>query len=358
VSVRSARRATNAGVLLPWWARPSRLGPGLLVLVLVIGTTGYVLIEGWSISDALYMTVTSITTVGYREVHDLSPAGRIFTMILLLGGVGTVFYVLTLMVAGVVEGGLFVRLDQRRRARMIDNLHDHFIVCGYGRVGRLIVEEFRREGVSHVVIDRDPDLAHEIIQEGGLAVSADASSEEVLQRVGIHRARGLVTAVSTDAENVYIVLSARLLRPDLYIIGRAETDDAVRKLKRAGADRVISPYQIGAQQMALTALRPAVVDFVQLATTTTEHLDLAIEQVKIGNEAPFAGQSIVDANLRQRFGVVIVGIQRTDGRMEFNPAPDAVMQAGDQLVVMGRSDGLKRLESMAHGAARASDSGT
>jgi voltage-gated potassium channel len=334
---------------VPWWARPWRLGVGLVVLVLLIGTTGYVLIEGWSISDALFMTVTSITTVGYREVHELSPAGQIFTMILLLGGVGTVFYVLTLMVAGVVEGGLFARWDQRRRARMLDNLHDHFIVCGYGRMGRLIIEEFRRQSVPHVVVDRDPELAHVIIEEGGLAVAADASSEDVLQRVGIHRARGLITAVSTDAENVYIVLSARLLRPDLYIIGRAETEDAVRKLKRAGADRVISPYQIGAQQIALTALRPAVVDFVQLATST-DHLDLAIEQVKIGAAAPFAGKSIIDANLRQRFGVVIVGIQRTGGRMEFNPAPDAVLQAGDQLVVMGHSDGLKQLESMAQGA--------
>jgi voltage-gated potassium channel len=324
-----------------------------VVLVLIIGTTGYVVIEGWSVSDALFMTVTSITTVGYREVHELSPAGRYFTMALLLGGVGTVFYVLTLMVAGVVEGGLFVRWDERRRARMLDNLRDHFIVCGYGRMGRLIVDEFRRQGVPHVVVDRDPELSHQIIEEGGLAVAADASSEEVLQRIGIHYARGLVTAVSTDAENVYIVLSARLLRPDLYIIGRAETEDAVRKLKRAGADRVISPYQIGAQQIALTALRPAVVDFVQLATATgsTEQLDLAIEQVKIGSGAAFAGQSIVDANLRQRYGVVIVGIQRRDGRMEFNPAPDAVLQAGDQLVVMGRLDGLKQLESMAQGSA-------
>jgi voltage-gated potassium channel len=324
-----------------------------VVLVLIIGTTGYVVIEGWPVMDALFMTVTSITTVGYREVHELSPAGQIFTMILLLGGVGTVFYVLTLMVAGVVEGGLFVPWERRRRARMLDSLRDHFIVCGYGRMGRLIVEEFRRQGVPLVVVDRDPELVHQIIEGGGLAVAADASTEEVLLRVGIHQARGLVTAVSTDAENVYIVLSARLLRPDLYIIGRAETEDAVRKLKRAGADRVISPYQIGAQQMALTALRPAVVDFVQLATSTTssEHLDLAIEQVKIGTGASFAGKSIVDANLRQRFGVVIVGIQRRDGKMDFNPAPDALMQAGDQLIVMGRSDGLKQLESMAQGVA-------
>jgi voltage-gated potassium channel len=319
---------------------------GLVVAVLAVGTAGYTLIEGWPIFDALYMTVTSITTVGYREVHPLSRAGQIFTMCLLLAGVGTVFYVGSLAVAAIVEGRLATRWDARRRSRMIDNLEQHFIVCGYGRMGRIIVDEFRRQRVAHVVVDRDPDLTHEIITTGGLSVAADASSEEVLERVGIHRARGLIAAVGTDAENVYIVLSARLLRPDLYIIGRAETDDAVKKLKKAGADRVISPYQIGAQQIAMTALRPAVVDFVQLATST-DHLDLAIEQVRIGRQAPFVGQSILDANLRQRFGIVIVGIQRASGQMEFSPPPEAIIQAGDQLIVMGRPDSLKQLEQLA-----------
>jgi voltage-gated potassium channel len=196
------------------------------------------------------------------------------------------------------------------------------------------------------VVERDPERLQAVLDRGDLAVEADASQEEVLKRVGIERARGLIAAVGTDAENVYTVLTARVLRPDLYIVARAETDDVERKLIRAGADRVVSPYQIGAVQMAQTALRPAVVDFVQLATSS-ESLELAMEQVRIAATGSLAGRTLVEANLRQRFGVIVVGIQRADGRMEYNPSPDAAMAAGDQLVVLGRPDGLKELEGAA-----------
>lgn len=334
---------------LAWWVRPQGLATGLLLAVLLVGTVGYAAIEGWSAWDALYMTVITVTTVGYREVHPLSRPGEVFTVGLVVLGVGTVFYTATLLVARVVEGGLHHRWEARRQARMLDELNHHFIVCGYGRIGRTIAEEFRRQRVPYVVIDRDAERVHDIIEGGALAVCADASSEDVLRRVGIDRARGLIAAVSTDADNVYAILSARLLKPDLFIIARAETDDARRKLMRAGADRVISPYQIGALQIAQTALRPAVVDFVQLATSS-EHLDLAMEQVRIEPAAPLAGQSFISANLRQRFGVVVVGVQRADGRMEFNPAPDVVMQPGDQLVVLGPPDNVKRIEIAAQGA--------
>jgi voltage-gated potassium channel len=175
-------------------------------------------------------------------------------------------------------------------------------------------------------------------------VEADASQEEVLKRVGIDRARGLIAAVGTDAENVYAVLSARVLRPDLFIISRAETEDATIKLKRAGADRVLSPYQIGAVQMAQTALRPAVVDFVELATSA-DNLELAMEEVAIAATSALVDQSILAANVRQRYGVIVVGIQRQDGRMDFNPDPDALIRAGDKLVVLGRPESLKRLEA-------------
>jgi voltage-gated potassium channel len=180
------------------------------------------------------------------------------------------------------------------------------------------------------------------MEDGALAVEADASREDVLKRVGIERARGLIAAVGSDAENVYAVLSARVLRPDLFIVGRAETEDATIKLKRAGADRVISPYQIGARQMAQTALRPAVVDFVDLATGT-DNLDLSMEEVAIAARSTLVDQTLLDANLRQRFGVIVVGIQRTTGHMEFNPAPDGTIHAGDKLVVLGRAASLKQL---------------
>ena len=321
----------------------SRLAVLLVVLVLVAGTIGYMVVEGWSAWDALYMTVTTVTTVGFREVHPLSWRGQAFTVVLIIGGVSTVLYTLSLLAAGLVEGRVGRRFEQRRRERMIDALTNHFILCGAGRIGLIIADEFRRQQVPFVVIDRDPDAVQEVIARGDLAVEADASREDILQKLGIDRARGLIAALGTDAENVYAILTARGLRGDLFIVARADSDDAGRKLLRAGADRFISPYQIGATQMAQTALRPAVVDFVQLATSS-ENLELTMEQVKIAPESALGGRSIVEANLRQQFGVIVVGIQRCDGRMEFNPEPDTIMHAGDHLIVIGRPEQLKDLE--------------
>lgn len=327
-------------------ARGPGLAVALLTSVVAVGVAGYMLIEGWGPWDALFMTVTTITTVGYREVHPLSFAGQVFTVGLIGAGVGTAFYTFTQLLTIVVEGGLPRRFERRRRMRMLDDLEDHFIVCGYGRIGSIIAAEFARQGVPFVVIERESDRVQMALDAGGLAVEADASREDVLRRVGIERARGLVAAVGTDAENVYAVLTARVLKPDLYIVGRAETDDAERKLMRAGASRVISPYRIGARELAQAALRPAVVDFFELATRAG-NLELAIEQVDIEPGSPLAGRSIIDANVRQRYGVIVVGIQRAGGRMEFNPPGEAVMQAGDQLVVLGRVDGLRQLEAAA-----------
>lgn len=321
----------------------SRLAVLLVALVLVAGTIGYMVVEGWSAWDALYMTVTTVTTVGFREVHPLSWRGQAFTVVLIIGGVSTVLYTLSLLAAGLVEGRVGRRFEQRRRERMIDALTNHFILCGAGRIGLIIADEFRRQQVPFVVIDRDPDAVQAVIARGDLAVEADASREDILQRLGIDRARGLIAALGTDAENVYAILTARGLRGDLFIVARADSDDAGRKLLRAGADRFISPYQIGATQMAQTALRPAVVDFVQLATSS-ENLELTMEQVKIAPESALGGRSIVEANLRQQFGVIVVGIQRRDGRMEFNPEPDTMMHAGDHLIVIGRPEQLKDLE--------------
>jgi voltage-gated potassium channel len=318
----------------------------LLGFVILGGTIGYMRIEGWGAWDSLYMTVISVTTVGYKEVHPMSRAGELFTMAVLMVGVATVLYTFSFVMARVVEGDLENRWVRRRRERMLDELTNHFIICGFGRMGHIIAQEFARQEVPFVIIERDADRMQQAIDAGFLAVEADASSEAVLKRVRIEHARGLIAAVSTDAENVYAVLTARLLRPDLYIIGRAETEDARSKLVRAGADRVVSPYQIGGLQLAQTALRPAVVDFVQIVTSS-ENLELNMEQVRIGEKASLAGRSIVDANLRQRFGVVVVGIQRADGRMEFNPPPDAMMRAGDHLVVLGQTANLRELEAAA-----------
>jgi voltage-gated potassium channel len=270
-------------------------------------------------------------------------------MFILIVGVATVLYTFSFVMARVVEGDLQHRWVIRRRERMLDQLTQHFIICGFGRIGRIIADELARQRIPFVIIERDDDRVHAALEAGYLAVQADASSEQVLARLRIDQARGLIAAVGSDAENVYAVLSARLMRPDLFIIARAETEDAKTKLIRAGANRVVSPYQIGGLQLAQTALRPAVVDFVQIATSS-ENLELNIEQVTIGRSAEFAGKSLLDAKLRQRFSIVVVGIKRADGRMEFNPPPEATMLVGDERVVLGRADNLRDLSSAAAGS--------
>jgi voltage-gated potassium channel len=330
------------------WLRAQ--GPGFAVVLLLSitagGTIGYMLIEGWNAWDAFYMTAITVTTVGYGVVHPLSRAGEAFTVFLIVGGVSAALYTFTLLATFVVEGGVPKGLQRRRHERMLETITDHFIVCGYGRIGTIVSAQLQRQGVPFVLVERDPERLMQAVEQGALAVEADATREDTLKRVGIERARGLVAVAGTDAENVYIVLSARVLRPDLFIVVRAQTDEATVKLQRAGADRVISPYRIGAMQIAQTALRPAVVDFVALATST-DNLELALEEILIAPDSMIANHSIVDANLRQRFGVIVVGIQRHDGRMEFNPEPATTIHSGDKLVVLGRPDSLKLLEAVA-----------
>jgi voltage-gated potassium channel len=226
---------------------------------------------------------------------------------------------------------------------MLEEITDHFILCGFGRIGGIIAAEMHHQKIPFVVIERDAERARAARERGLPAIEADASQEEVLKNAGIYRARGLVAAVGTDAENVYTVLTARVMRPDLFIIARMESDTAEHRLRRAGADRVISPYQIGANHIVQTALRPAVVDFVHLATSS-EHLDLSMEQVRVRERSPLAGRNIGDVGLRQKYGVIVVAIKRAAGEMEFNPAPETVFNVGDELVVLGRPQNVKQLE--------------
>lgn len=318
----------------------------LLMAVLAGGTLGYVVVEGWSVWDALYMTVTTVATVGFREVHPLSPAGQAFTLVLIVVGVSTALYAFSAFAAVVVEGGWPTYIKRWRYDRMINHLSDHYVVCGYGRIGSIVANEFKRQKTPFVVVDRDPAKVAEANQRGHLAVEGDASREDTLKRLGIERARGLVAAVGTDAENVYAVLTARVMKADLFIIARAEGEDSLPKLKKAGADRVISPYRIGAVQIAQTALRPAVVDFVEIATSS-DNLELSLEEIRIANDSPLAGRPLSQAIQRDKMNVVVVGIQHAHSRMEFNPVATTVIHGGDHLIVLGSSQTLKELERAA-----------
>lgn len=316
----------------------------VLALVIVFGTVGYMLIEGWSAFDALYMTVTTVTTVGYKEVNPLSPPGRAFTIVLILAGVGTLFYVLGNFSRFVLEGELRKVFGRYRSGGRVKTLSKHYIVCGYGQMGQHICKELPTKPIAVVVVEKKPDRVAAAQQEGFVVVEGDATKDNVLLQAGIHRAKGLVTVVNSDVENLYIVLTARGLNTDLYIVARAGEEGSEQKLLRAGANRVSSPYLIGGMQVAQVLLRPNVVDFLELVTKS-EHLDLQIEEITIKEGSRFDGKTPCDCGIDQDPGLMVVGVKRRSGHLEFNPGSQVKLGAGDTLIVLGQPQSLKKFES-------------
>jgi voltage-gated potassium channel len=319
-------------------------------LLMIGGTAGYYLLEDrYTLFDALYMTVITLTTVGYEEVHSpLSLSGRVFTIILLLVGVLTFFYTVTELVRVVISGEVQQLLGRRRMARSLAEMKNHMIICGYGRMGRHVCSEFSRRGLPFVIIDRRSELLRDFDLAHGIALEGDATSDEVLKRAGVERARALVTVAASDADNLFITLSARLLNDKLFIVARAEGELAEQKLRRAGASRVVTPYAIGGAKVAMAVLRPAVVDFIELATGT-EHLDLQIEETLIQPGSKLAGVTLLASGLRQDLGVIVVAIKKASGHLVANPPGDAVMTPGDTLIALGARQSLDRVEILAGG---------
>jgi voltage-gated potassium channel len=317
------------------------------ILLVLAGTLGYRILEpNYSFFDALYMTVITLTTVGYGEVHELSTQGRVFTIFLLLGGVFTLFFAGTELVRLVVSGELHDYLGRRYMSRALAGMNNHLIICGYGRMGRFVCQEFSREGLDHVVIDPDQELLRTYNLPHGVTLVGDATSDKVLKEAGVDRARALITVLASDADNLYITLSARLLNEKLFIVARAEAELAENKLKRAGANRVVSPYALGGFKVAQAVMRPAVVDFIELATRT-EHLELQIEESHIEEGSRLAGQTLLGSRIRQDLSVIIVAIKKPEGGMIYNPPGDALMAAGDVLIALGHRQQLDQLEGLA-----------
>jgi voltage-gated potassium channel len=318
-------------------------------LLLLVGTVGYETIEEkYTFLDALYMTVITLSTIGYGEVHPLSTAGRWFTIFLIFGGVFTLAYTVAEMIRTVVSGEVQQYFGKQRMERSLAELRDHLIVCGYGRMGRLVCQEFAAKGVPFVVIDLDAGRLEDFRAAHGIALPGDATSDAVLKRAGIERARALVAVLSSDADNLYLTLSARLLNDKLCIVSRAEDAASEQKLLRAGATRVVSPYQIGGVRVAHAVLRPAVVDFIELATRT-EHFALQIEEVRVAARSRLAGTALRDSRLRQDYHVIIVAVKKASGHMAFNPPPEFVLAEGDVLIAIGAREHLDRLEAVANG---------
>lgn len=327
-------------------ARPLLAALLILLSLLIVGTAGYRYLEGMSVLDSLYMTVTTITTVGFGEVKPLSPVGRVFTMGLIFGGVGLAAFVANMILTAIVFGDLRGTLQVERRRQMLSRMKNHTIVCGYGRVGRHVATELKREGMSLVIIDKDPQRVKNAEQAGFLAIPGNAANESQLIAAGIQQARHLVAAVSSDAENVFIVLTARGLQPDLHIVARANYEDSEPKLVKAGANRVITPYSITGRRMVSLLVRPDVADFLD-EVMHSSGLELFLEQVMIRPGSPLAGQTLWEVQLRSTTGVTVLACKPPSGGLITAPKPEMILQPQMLLIVLGTQDQLRALETMA-----------
>jgi voltage-gated potassium channel len=323
-----------------------------ITTTLAIGTVGFTVIEGYSPFDAFYMTLTTMTTVGYGEIHPLSPAGRLFNSFLIIFGVSTIFIAIGAMTQTIIEMELGDAIGKRRTKRMIEKLKDHFIICGYGRVGRGAAVELAHAGVPFVIVDISPERVERAMLAGMLAVVADSTRDETLRDVGIDHARGLVAALATDADNLFVLLSAKGINPDIYVATRAAEEGAEAKMRRAGADAVFAPYTMTGHRLAQALLRPHVVQFLDF-TTKDVGQDISIEQVRVTPDSEIAGKTIKEMQLRQEVGVIVLAIRSADGGMLFNPPPDSPVRGADHLIVMGRPENLRALEKLVAGRGNA-----
>src|SRR5207302_3718623 len=312
---------------------------------------GYRLIEGWSWLDSIYMVVMTITTIGYKEVHELSHACQIFNIIVMIVGVGLVFLSIGALTQGLLEFELGRFLGKRRMQRDIERLMGHYIICGAGRVGRSVAHELAKKPVPFVVIENNEQGLQDI--GDWLTLIGDATHEKTLREARVHHAAGLVAATTTDATNIYIVLTARSLNPKLKIIARASEDPAEKHLRTAGADTVISPYAFAGHRIAQSFLRPNVLDFLDVATAREGHVEMVIEEIFIGDNSPFAGKTVGTSYIHRDLGIIILAIKSPQGKTRFNPTADAPIQPGDYLIVMGEPGGMARLEATAAAAASA-----
>ncbi len=347
----NGRRRSNNQAVYESRVAPRRIQSALLALgvITVVGVLGYMVFEGWSFADALYMTVITLTTVGYKEVRDLDASGQVWTMLLLITGVGTLFYAAVSSVELVVEGTIRGYFGKRRMEAAINKLQGHYILCGYGRVGRQVAREFAHDGVPFVIIEQEPATVEECVEGGYLVLLGEACGDEVLEEAGVRRARGLVAAVDSDADNVFVVLSARKLNPKLHIVARASSDESAAKLEIAGADRTLSPYAVGGRRLASLATQPLVVDFLDIVTRGEEGIEFRLEEFRVPEDSFIADHTIGELRIGERTGAMILAVRSEEGRFDTTPSADDRIRAGDTLMVLGTRSPIARLEQVLWG---------
>jgi len=325
--------------------KQSIISIALFIALLAIGSWGYMAIEGWDFFDALYMTVITIATVGYGEVHIVSPTGRMFTLVLIFLGVGFFLYVVGNFIQFLVEGRIRYVLGRRKLDRQINKLKNHYIICGYGRMGRALARFLIQRYLDVVVIEQNQARTSVMDEDGILYLVGAATDESLLIRAGIERARGLITVVGSDADNVFLVLLARQMNPDIFIVARAVMNSAKRTLTAAGATKVVSPYDLGARRMAHAILRPTVIEFLEMAFAD-ENVDVEVEELTIKPNSPVVHRTLYESEIRSKFGVMIISIKKRDGHMVFNPDADTLLESEDTLVVVGGAANIKGLEKL------------
>ena len=312
-----------------------------------MGTTGYMLIEGWNLLDALYMTVITVATVGYSEVHAISPAGRIFTLVLIFFGVGLFLFVFGNIIQFLVEGRIRVILGRRKLDRRISRLKDHYIICGYGRMGRALCRHLIQKQLDFMVIEKNQDRVAVMEQDRVLFLLGTATDEATLLKAGIKTAKVLMPALGSDADNVFLVLTSRGLNPNLFVIARASQNSTKRILYSAGANVVVSPFDVGARGMAHAVLRPGVIRFLEMAFAD-EKTDIHLEQTTIAPSSTLVEVSLMDSGIRKNLNLIVLAIIRADDSMLFNPAAQTIIRAGDTIIAVGEKESLRRLAEIAN----------
>jgi len=317
----------------------------LFLLLFGFGTTGYMIIEGWDMVDSMFMTTITLATVGYSEVNAISPQGRIFTLVLIFFGVGLFLYIVGSIMQFLVEGRIRIILGRRKLEKTIAKLKNHYIICGYGRIGRGLCQYLLQKNLDVLIVEKNEERIPDMEADGVPYVIGEANEEDNIEKAGIKRAKGLLAVLGSDPDNVFVVLISKQLNPDAFVVARANQDLAKKTLQSAGADNVISPYDLGARRMAHAILRPTVIHFLEMAFTD-EDTDINFEEIPVGERCELKDCTLQDSKIRQNLDVLIIAIKKASGRMEFNPKPDSRIEMGDTIITVGQSTNLTKLEQL------------